>query len=110
MDLIREVERNNIGRVRELLDRGADPNFRGSFGTALFEASHNGLTEMVRLLLDRGADPNIIDISGFTALSDAVNYSRNKTVELFEDFISSWPILPRLPVIDSLIFFIFYLY
>jgi len=85
MGLIREVKRNNIGRVRELLDQGANPNFRDSFGTVLFEASHNGLTEMVRLLLDRGADPNIQDRFGFTALSDAVNHSRNKTVELLLD-------------------------
>lgn len=52
-----------------LLDHGADPNRRGTFGcpahgegvTALHLAAQNDRAEMVSLLLRRGADPRIED-------------------------------------------------
>ena len=72
MDLIDAVRSGDIQNVRELLDRGADPNSRGRFGnTALIVAAWNGLTEIVELLLDRGADPNFEDNIGRTALIEA---------------------------------------
>ena len=63
MSLIRAAESGDIQSVRELLDRGADPNIRNDYGTtALMWASQDGYIKIVRLLLDRGADPNIHNI------------------------------------------------
>ena len=69
MDLIDAAENNDIQRVRELLDSGADINFKDRYGfTALIRATAEGHTEMVRLLLDYGADINYQNRNGLIAL------------------------------------------
>ena len=86
MDLIQAAESGDIIRVRELLDRGADPNSRHRSGsTALFDASGYGYTEIAKLLLDRGADPNIKNREGSTALIWASEYGRTETAKLLLD-------------------------
>ena len=87
MDLIDAAKRNNIGRVRELLDQGADPNIRGSYNnyTALIYASSRGHTEIVELLLDNDADPNIQNNGNKTALYFASWLGNSDIVKLLLD-------------------------
>jgi len=62
--------RGRTNAVKRLLDLGADPNARGTFGgpshgegvTALHLAAQNGHVEAVRALLDAGADAGIRDL------------------------------------------------
>jgi hypothetical protein len=57
----------NAEGIRELLDSGADPNFRDSDGrTALHIASCEGHPEVVELLLQRSADAAVEDQWGST--------------------------------------------
>jgi ankyrin repeat protein len=68
-ELIEACKQNDLGRVRELLDRGADPNLQNEHGqTALWWASYWGNIDVVRLLLDYGTDPNLQASGGWTAL------------------------------------------
>ena len=59
--------------VRLLIAKGADKNFRGSYGgtTALMAAARNGHTEVVRYLVEQGANVNFRDNDGATAASIA---------------------------------------
>jgi hypothetical protein len=57
----------NAEGIRELLDAGADPNFRDSDGrTALHISACEGHAEVVDLLLDRGAEAVVEDQWGNT--------------------------------------------
>lgn len=73
MSLIREVENNNIRKVRMLLDNHVNPNVLGGtmrwspLGAATLYNNKN----MVQLLLDHGADPNMQDRSLQTPLFHA---------------------------------------
>lgn len=62
---------NHPDIVTLLLDRGADINTVGHFGTALGAAAFRGHLEIVTLLLGRGADINIISSRFGTALTTA---------------------------------------
>ena len=57
------VREDNIERVRELLEKGADPNEKGYWYTPLEQAARNGNTQMMRLLLKHGAapDPSLVN-------------------------------------------------
>jgi ankyrin repeat protein len=59
------AKRGDVGGLRWLLDRGADPNARWSHWdaevTPLHPAAAQGHAEVVRLLLRAGADPSIRD-------------------------------------------------
>ena len=69
MDLIQAADNDDIIRVRELLNQGADPNIRDIDGdTALIKATSWNHIEIVELLLDNETDPNIPDRFGSTAL------------------------------------------
>jgi hypothetical protein len=57
----------NAEGIRDLLDAGADPNFRDSDGrTALHISACEGHAEVVDLLLDRGAEAVVEDQWGST--------------------------------------------
>ena len=77
MTSIIDASRNNdINRVRQLLQEGADPNIQDNYGlTALFIASKRNIN-IVELLLNNHADPNIQSIDGFTALMIASSDNR----------------------------------
>ena len=83
--------------VRLLLEKGADPNIKNRFEqTALMMASTRGYTKIVRLLLENGADPNIRNnVSGMTALDQALIYEHTDIVELLERHIRSTKIQSR---------------
>jgi ankyrin repeat protein len=68
--LINACRQNYLGRIRFLLDNGADPNLQEPrYGwNALMWALYHGRTDVVRLLLDHGADPNLQTKHGRTAL------------------------------------------
>ncbi|XP_065053661.1 BRCA1-associated RING domain protein 1-like [Rhopilema esculentum] len=69
-------------QVRELLEKGADPNAKDFAGwTPLHEACNHGCLEIVQLLLDSGA---FIDVPGCdhdTPLHDAIANSRLEVAE-----------------------------
>jgi ankyrin repeat protein len=69
--------------VRELLDRGADPNAATGRGTtALMVASSYGYVDTTIALLDRGADPNATNRYGSTPLSIANEHGHMAVVQL----------------------------
>ena len=72
-ELLSAAEQGDIPRVRDLLKRGADPNYKGKDGaTPLLWAAAAGNHELVRLLLDADANCNDQDSLGQTALMLAV--------------------------------------
>ena len=80
-ELLREVEEGDLQRVLQLLDEGADINYRGRSGeTALMiTAMENPTLDMIRLLLEKGADKTIRaspdgEFEGKTALEIFRNY------------------------------------
>jgi ankyrin repeat protein len=72
--LFEAAVRRELGKVKELLAAGRDPNEEdGPSGQrALLAAAFNGDVELVRLLLDAGADVDATDMHGNTPLSKAV--------------------------------------
>ena len=81
-ELLRAVEDEDLQRVTELLNEGADVNYRGMVGeTPLMVAAYNVDLNMIRLLLEKGADKTIRsspdgDFEGKNALEVARFYSR----------------------------------
>lgn len=86
-ELRRAATAGDAARVKELLDKGADPNSANRYGgTALSFACDKGHTEVVKLLLDRGADPNSKDtFYNFTAIGWAVQKGHGEIVKLLLD-------------------------
>ena len=74
----------DVFKVKELLARGADANFRNQHGsTPLIEASMRGYQATVKALLECGANVDAADsLSGATALSFAALTGQSETVEL----------------------------
>jgi ankyrin repeat protein len=64
-----DVSRNELHRVRVLLDYGARLDDRGRYGlTALHYAVRGGKLALIELLLDRGAEVHVLDDDGLTPL------------------------------------------
>jgi ankyrin repeat protein len=73
----------DIGRVRTLLDLGADINQQGANGdNALIFAVTFGKVETVQLLLERGADANTIGAGAMTVLQVAVKDGHGEVIKL----------------------------
>lgn len=70
--------------VRLLLQKGADVNAQGAYGTTpLMEAMRPEELEMAKLLLEHGAKPDLVTKWGATALVEAAGYpSRGKHISL----------------------------
>jgi ankyrin repeat protein len=68
--LLKETEQGNIARVTQLLEQGADSNYKEArFGsTPLIFASMNGQFAIARLLLNHAADINCKDKENWTPL------------------------------------------
>jgi ankyrin repeat protein len=80
-NLINASISGNMKKITELLDSGADPNYKNAKGVcALIEAFEK--IKVVELLLNRGADPNIQDRNGNTALLFAAINNKTKVVDL----------------------------
>lgn len=78
--------RGHIEIVKQLLERGADPNLPeegiAPHGHALYSAVYNGYFEIAKLLLEHGAYPNPPVESSADALSIALMNKDEKMVEL----------------------------
>jgi ankyrin repeat protein len=67
--LFQAIQKSDAAGMKQLLDRGLDPNTRDSEDTpALMAAVLYADASCVKLLLDRGADPNATNKAGATAL------------------------------------------
>jgi len=68
------IRANDIDKVVELLDKGANPNLVTDFsGPALNEAVNAGNPDMMALLLRRGAKVDVANTAGTTPLHRAVS-------------------------------------
>lgn len=64
---------NNVAKVIELINNGADVNARDKYGrTPLMYAVDRGCIEICRVLIKAGADVNAWDASGITSLMIAI--------------------------------------
>jgi hypothetical protein len=79
-ELLRQVEEGDLQRVLQLLNEGADINYRGRSGeTALMVIASDPTLDMFKLLLEKGADKTIRaspdgEFLGKTALELFRNY------------------------------------
>ncbi|PNT72856.1 integrin-linked protein kinase 1 [Brachypodium distachyon] len=84
----------NADGIRELLDAGADPNFRDSDGrTAMHISACEGHADVVELLLDRGAVA-VEDQWGSTPLADAMHYQNHDVIKILEKHGSKNKVAP----------------
>lgn len=77
--LVDAARAGDAGRVRKLLDAGADVNaFGNQRTTALMAAAETGREDVARLLMERNADANLRNARGQTAaeLADASGHGR----------------------------------
>jgi ankyrin repeat protein len=76
-----------LQKVRDLLQKGANPDARDSFGgTALHAAMFQKNMEVVKVLLDHGCDINAQGTgNGYTPLHDAVWADNGEAVNLLLD-------------------------
>uniref|UniRef100_A0A7S4SM32 Uncharacterized protein n=1 Tax=Alexandrium monilatum TaxID=311494 RepID=A0A7S4SM32_9DINO len=78
------VQADNLGRVLELLQGGADPNQADAVGeTPLFEAAAAGSINMAAALLLASADPHRQSASGTSALDFSATASMRLLLEFF---------------------------
>jgi len=81
--LFEAVRSSHLSEVKELLEKGANPNARDEEGfTPLHYASFNGCASVAKLLLDSGADPNVGSKEGWTPLHLAASNGFTDIVKL----------------------------
>jgi hypothetical protein len=86
-NLHRAAEDDSVGRVRELLDAGADPNLKDKKGRTPLLCAVSGESYVnTWLLLSRGADPNIPDKGGNTPLHAACELADMTAVHLLVEY------------------------
>jgi len=84
-ELVETVRSGNTEKVRELLERGADPNAKDDDGwTPLHYATYRGHTHIVELLIEMGADPNIRNKDGKTPADIAPKKVRKVSLNFLE--------------------------
>ena len=80
-ELLEAAQNNDVPRVKELLDAGADVNCQTQDGwTPLLKAAVH-YVELTKILIEHGADPNIASNKGYTPLHRAAGHG-NSTVVL----------------------------
>ena len=81
-ELLGVIRDNNLLRFRELLDRGANINYQGRYGsTPLILATLKNNLTMATELLDRGADPNQQDKNGQSVLTLGIYSNRPEIIK-----------------------------
>ncbi|XP_073308266.1 serine/threonine-protein kinase 12-like isoform X1 [Primulina huaijiensis] len=75
----------DLDGIKELLDNGADVNFRDiDHRTALHVAACQGYVDVAELLLENAAEIDARDRWGSTPLADAVHYKKHDVIKLLE--------------------------
>jgi diguanylate cyclase (GGDEF)-like protein len=83
LQLIIEARGGYLGRVRNLISRGAKVNARDSQGnTALLGAAFFKYPDVVQFLLENGADPRALNNAGDSALTEALRAGDAEIVNL----------------------------
>jgi hypothetical protein len=81
--LLQALWNEDIGRVRDLLENGADPNAQTSCGTRpLLIAAKKENTEIIRILIENGAKVDGKDKNGLTPLICAISAGKAGNVEV----------------------------
>ncbi|KAL8045694.1 hypothetical protein ABFX02_08G130900 [Erythranthe guttata] len=79
------VNAGDLDSIKELLDSGADVNFRDiDHRTALHVAACQGYDDVAHLLLQNGALVDATDRWGSTPLADAIHYKNHVVIKLLE--------------------------
>ena len=87
------VNREQVDKVKEAIENGADVNEGAGTMTPLHMAAFRGNKEIAIILLDSGADVNVVDYQGSTPLFNAVNHADPELVKLLlEAGQAKWPI------------------
>jgi hypothetical protein len=83
LDLCEIVDKNNIQKLKDLLDSGLDVNYVGEFGHTLIcmLAQYGASCKMVEFLLDKGADINLTN-DGYNSLHMACLNGRVRLILL----------------------------
>ena len=85
-ELMKVVERGDIGSVKELIAKGADVNARGDKNqTPLHRAAARGRIRIMKLLIDRGANVNARTKAGWTPMHEAAWERHTEAVKLLID-------------------------
>jgi Ankyrin repeats (3 copies)/Ankyrin repeat len=80
--LLQALWNEDVGRIKDLLEKGADPNAQTSCGTRpLLIAAKKGNTEIIRILIENGAQVDGRDKSGLTPLMSAASVGKAGNVE-----------------------------
>jgi hypothetical protein len=96
-DLLRAVDDEDLQRVTELLNEGADVNYRGRVGeTPLIVTAMNLNLDIIRLLLEKGADRTIRS-------SPDGDFEGKNALEVARVFARDHPGNPDVPLIFSLL-------
>jgi len=82
VDIVTASNSGDIDTVRQLLDRGVDPNTMINGRTALHAACDEGHYDMVRLLIKYGADIDMVDSTGRSPLEIAILSQESDIAEL----------------------------
>jgi hypothetical protein len=86
MDLHSAASAGDVKRVKELLEKSADPNAKDIFdNTPLCWAASGGHVDVVKLLLEHGADPNVQCMFGSTPLYLALLMGHVDVVKLLQE-------------------------
>lgn len=81
------VNGGDLDSIKELLESGADVNFRDiDHRTALHVAACQGYDEVAQLLLENGAKADSRDRWGSTPLADAIHYKNHGVIKLLEKY------------------------
>lgn len=80
-DLMVAAAEGNVGRAEDLINYGADVNFKSLSGsTPLMYAARNNNAFIIELLLKHGADSRLKNAKGVTALEIAQNFKQYEAI------------------------------
>lgn len=97
------AEQNNLKKVKELLDKGLDPNIRDTDrgSTPLHWASTKGHIDIIEALINAGADVNAQTNKGRTACHSLIEQKFEKVVLWLVRYCDADPHIPDLRGIEA---------